>query len=263
MADPSAHPLADRAVVRPDSYGATWAVFLDEWAALNRSVPDADMLHRLDACARQRPSTRVLELGVGTGFVAIPLARRGIPIVGIDGSPEMLERLQRNASGLPVEGVLADFCDFELDERFGLVYFCSSSLYCLPTADAQAACLQAIARHLTDEGRFVITAYLHDDAYYDADGLLETTQSRGDGWRMRWSAIHVPAEQRVLVTRTLQRDGKPDLVFPHQERYLTTEQLDEMAQHAGLRLESRHADWKGTEFQGRGNHVSTYSLSAG
>ena len=78
---------------------------------------------------------------------------------------------------------------------------------------------------------------------------------------MHWSAQHVPAEQRVLVTRTLHRDGEPDLVFPHQERYLTTDQLDDMATRAGLQLEERHGDWKGRAFTGRGNHVSTYVSS--
>ena len=148
----------------------------------------------------------------------------------------MLECLRRNAAGLPVEGALADFAHFDLGETFGLVFFCSSSLYCLPTAAAQAACLQSVARHLTSDGRFVITAYLHDDAWYDAADRLEFVQSEGEGWRMQWSARHVPAEQRVLVTRTLHHDGEPDLVFPHQERYVTIEQLDDMATHAGLAL---------------------------
>ena len=258
MTDAGEHPLTDRDAVRPDSYGEAWAGFLDDWAALNGSVPDPDLLDRLEAAARRNPSPRALELGVGTGFVAIPLARRGIGVVGIDGSAGMLDRLARNATGLPIEGVLADFTDFDLGETFGLVYFCSSSMYCLPTAEAQARCLVSIARHLDADGQFVITAYLHDDAWYDADGRLEVTQSEGEGWRMHWSAQHLPAEQRVLVTRTLHRDGEPDLVFPHQERYLTTDQLDDMATRAGLELEERHGDWKGRSFTGRGNHVSTY-----
>ena len=141
--------------------------------------------------------------------------------------------------------MLADFTDFDLGETFGLVYFCSSSLYCLPTAEAQARCLDSIARHLDADGQFVITAYLHDDAWYDADGRLEVTQSEGEGWCMHWSAQHLPTEQRVLVTRTLHRDGEPDLVFPHQERYLTTDQLDDTATRAGLQLEERHAGLEG------------------
>ena len=78
---------------------------------------------------------------------------------------------------------------------------------------------------------------------------------------MQWSARHVPAEQRVLVTRTLHRDGEPDLVFPHQERYVTTEQLDDMATRAGLELLERTGDWKDRPFTGRGTHVSTYVLA--
>ena len=140
--------------------------------------------------------------------------------------------------------MLADFTDFDLGETFGLVYFCSSSLYCLPSADAQASCLRAIARHVDADGRFVIAAYVHDDAWYDVHDRLEFIQSQGDGWRMHWSARHVPAEQRVLVTRTLHRDGEADRVFPHQERYLTTDQLDNMATAAGLTLIERSADWK-------------------
>lgn len=261
MVDDVQHPLADLDAVRADSYGEAWAGFLDEWAALNGSVADPDLVDRLEQLARRQPDARVLELGIGTGFVAIPLAQRGIAVVGIDGSPEMLDCLQRNATGLPVEGALADFADFDLDETFGLVYFCSSSLYCLPTAAAQGSCLQSIARHLTPDGRFVIAAYLHDDAWYDADGRLEFVQSEGEGWRMQWSARHLPAEQRVLVTRTLHRDGQDDIVFPHQERYVTTEQLDDMATRAGLELLDRTGDWKDRAFKGRGMHVSTYVLA--
>jgi SAM-dependent methyltransferase len=261
MAEPVQHPLADPDAVRADSYGEAWAGFLDEWAALNGSVADPDLVDRLEQLANWQPDSRVLELGIGTGFVAIPLAQRGVAVVGIDASPGMLECLRRNAAGLPVEGALADFAHFDLGETFGLVYFCSSSLYCLPTAAAQAACLQSVARHLTADGRFVITAYLHDDAWYDADDKLEFVQSEGEGWRMQWSARHVPAEQRVLVTRTLHRDGETDRVFPHQERYVTTEQLDDMATRAGLELLERTGDWKNHPFTGRGTHVSTYVLA--
>ena len=164
MPDDLDHPLTDRDAVQADSYGDAWAAFLDDWVALNASIPDPDMLDRLEADARRVPDSRVLELGVGTGFVAIPLAARGIAVVGLDGSPGMLDRLQANATGAPIEGVLADFTDFDLGETFGLVYFCSSSLYCLPSADAQASCLRAIARHVDADGRFVIAAYVHDDA---------------------------------------------------------------------------------------------------
>lgn len=261
MPDDLDHPLTDRDAVQADSYGDAWAAFLDDWVALNASIPDPDMLDRLEADARRVPDSRVLELGVGTGFVAIPLAARGIAVVGLDGSPGMLDRLQANAAGAPIEGVLADFTDFDLGETFGLVYFCSSSLYCLPSADAQASCLRAIARHVDADGRFVIAAYVHDDAWYDVHNRRESIQSQGDGWRMHWSARHVPAEQRVLVTRTLHRDGEADRVFPHQERYLTTDQLDNMATAAGLTLIERSADWKRTPYASNRRHVSTYALA--
>jgi hypothetical protein len=74
---------------------------------------------------------------------------------------------------------------------------------------------------------------------------------------MHSSARHVPAEQRVLVTRTLHRDGEADRVFPHQERYLTIDQLDNMAAAAGLTLIERSADWKRTPYAQARRHVST------
>jgi ubiquinone/menaquinone biosynthesis C-methylase UbiE len=102
----------------------------------------------------------VLELASGTGRVAIPIARKGISIVGLDRSPAMLQHARQKGEGLAnlrlIEG---DMRDFHLDERFGLVFIPYRSFLHLLTVEDQKACLACIREHLVEGGRFALNFF--------------------------------------------------------------------------------------------------------
>lgn len=218
--------------MRPTDYGDVWAEFLDEWTALTASTPPVALLDRVEAVAG--PGGRVLELGCGTGFLAVPLAERGLDVHGVDASPAMLDRLRTRSAAVTVH--LADAADLPDLGHFDVVLFASSSIFCLPDADAQAACVAGMARL---GGAVVIETYVPDPAWFDAEGRMHFIQARGDGWRMRWNSVHRPDEQVIDVVRSFRRDGEEDRLFPHRERYVLPDQLDAMAEAAGLRLVER------------------------
>lgn len=102
----------------------------------------------------------VLEPGIGSGRVAVPLARRGVLVTGVDASAEMLKLLQQHAAGLPVEAHRADMADFRLPARYGVVYVVASTFLLLTTAERQASCLASAAGALEPDGLLVIEASL-------------------------------------------------------------------------------------------------------
>ncbi|MDJ0382063.1 class I SAM-dependent methyltransferase [Streptomyces sp. G-G2] len=98
-----------------------------------------------------------LELGVGTGRIAIPLARAGASVHGIDNSPHMLRRLRAKTGGELVHDTLADMADYSLGRRFALVYSVFNSIFRVADQQRQLACFAATARHLAGpDGRFLV-----------------------------------------------------------------------------------------------------------
>jgi SAM-dependent methyltransferase len=239
---------------RADAYGDVWADFLDEWTAMTGSTPEPALLDRL---AELAGGGRVLELGIGTGYLALPLAARGVRVEGIDGSPRMLELLAAKPGGDAVRTYLGDFADLPVDGVFDLVFFGSSSLFCLPDQDTQARCFASVARHLAPGGTFVVAAYVHDPRWF-RDGRLHFVQAEGEGWAMHWDAVNDPIGQVTDVVRTLHRDGEPPRVFPHRERYAWPAEMDLMARLAGLRLEDRWSTWSRTPYTAKDTAISLY-----
>jgi SAM-dependent methyltransferase len=114
------------------------------------------------ALAREGESP-VLELGCGTGRVAIPIARAGVEIVGLDSSSAMLAKARQRSAGLTnVRWVEGDMRDFDLPERFGLVIIPYRAFQHLITVDEQKSCLACIRRHLRDDGRLAFNVFNPD-----------------------------------------------------------------------------------------------------
>lgn len=117
------------------------------------------------ALAREahQPGRPVLELACGTGRVAIPIAREGISVVGLDLSPDMLARAREKSAGLSnVRWVEGDMARFELTERFGLAFIPFRSFQHLLTTEEQISCLRCIHRHLVPDGRLVVNVFNPD-----------------------------------------------------------------------------------------------------
>ncbi|MDX1649313.1 MAG: class I SAM-dependent methyltransferase [Myxococcota bacterium] len=199
-----------------------------------------------------------LELAVGTGRIALPLAAEGIRVDGIDLAPAMVDQLRRKPGGDRIAVTLGDFADVPVDGRYPLVFVVWNSLFNLLSQDDQVRCFGNVAAHLTDDGRFVVEAYvpaflhrLRDEQHVDAEAI-ETDAVRLDVLR------HDPAVQRIEESHvTLSPQGVH--LVPVVQRYAWPSELDLMARLAGLRLRERWGGWAGEPFDARSRaHVSVY-----
>lgn len=108
-----------------------------------------------------------LELGIGSGRVALPLAAAGVEVHGIDASEAMVERLHAKPGGDAISVTIADFADFSLDTRFTLIYVPFNTFFALLTQDDQVNRFRTVARHLTPDGVFVMEAFVFDASRFD------------------------------------------------------------------------------------------------
>jgi SAM-dependent methyltransferase len=203
---------------------------------------------------------RALELAIGTGRVAVPLVKRGVPVTGIELSRPMIDQLRTkmDESSLPV--VHGDMTSAVADGKYALVYLVYNTISNLLTQEEQVACFRNAARHLTSGGRFVIELWVPELRKLPAgqNGVVFTSEpgyigvDTYDILRQRVVSHHFrfDEEGRVSLFRT-----------PH--RYIWPSELDLMAGLSGFALESRHADWSGAEFTAESrSHVSVYRLTA-
>jgi SAM-dependent methyltransferase len=135
-------------------FGERVAVFYDE-RSTDASRPEvvgpvADML------AEFAGDGSALEFGIGTGRIAIPLAEKGVRVVGIDNSDAMLSRLRAKPEAAGIDAVLGDFATTHVDGDFSVAYLVFNTISNLVTQDAQVACFENAAAHLRPGGRFVI-----------------------------------------------------------------------------------------------------------
>jgi SAM-dependent methyltransferase len=198
----------------------------------------------------------VLELAIGTGRVALPLAQRGLRVDGIEISPEMVGQLRAKPGGADLEVTVADMAAFALPGRYPLVFLVFNSLFNLLSADDQAACFGRAAAHLTDDGRFVVEAFV-PSALGPEDQYLRVEDIAADRLVLD-IARHDRDAQRLDETHVVLTEGGVRL-YPVVTRYAGPEELDEFAERAGLRLQERWAGWRGEPFgPTSGRHVSVY-----
>lgn len=198
----------------------------------------------------------VLELGCGTGSLLLPIAERGIACQGVDLSSEMLAqgRAKFEARGLTAGLHLGDMTDFDVDERFGLVFVASNSLTHLHVAGDIANCFRGVRRHLTPGGRFAFDVFNPSvQVLAGADGVRRERQRFDDPER---GEIRVDVEDRydaaAQVTRGLwyfSSDREPDFVIISLEvRSIFPQELLLLLETGGLRLVERFGDFEGAAF---------------
>lgn len=203
----------------------------------------------------EAPDGPALELGVGTGRVAIPLARDGLEVVGIDASEAMLATLRDKPGGHLVHPICCDFADFDLGRRFKLVYAVFRTFFMLTTQEAQICCLQCVRRHLEPDGILVMDASGLDPAHFG-----DQVEVRSIGV----DSLVVTFMRHDIAAQTLDRqnvvvDGSGVRLFPARMRYAWPPELDLMARVAGLSLRRRWQDWTRSPFvTPTRNFVSVY-----
>ncbi len=188
-----------------------------------------------------------LELAIGAGRIALPLAARGIRVDGVDISPAMVAQLRAKPGGDQIAVTIGDFADVPVPGAYRLIYVVWNSLFNLLTQDDQVRCFENVAAHLTGDGSFVIEAgspdflyRLRDNQYVDAEAI-EVDHVRLDVLR------HDPVKQMLDESHVfLSRDGIR--LNPVVQRYSWPSELDLMARIAGLRLKERWAGWNREPF---------------
>jgi SAM-dependent methyltransferase len=199
-----------------------------------------------------------LELAIGTGRIALPLAARGVRVDGIELAPAMIAQLRAKPGGDQLSVTPGDLADVAVDGRYRLIYVVFNSLFNLLTQDDQVRCFQNVAAHLTDDGSFVIEAFvpshlhrLRDHQYVIAEGI-SIDEVRLD------VARHDATTQRLEKNHVSLTTGGTRLM-PIILRYAWPSELDLMARIAGLRLKERWAGWNREPFTSSSpSHVSVY-----
>ena len=202
-----------------------------------------------DFLAGQARGGAVLELGIGTGRIALPLAARGIVVHGIDLSPDMVAQLRAKPGGDAIPVTIGDFATTRADGSFTLAYLVFNTIMNLTTQDEQVACFENVARHLEPGGRFVIEVGTLSTEPLSVFHLGETHVGVDE---------YEAATQRLVSHHFTLADGRWErLSVPF--RAVSAGELDLMARLAGMRPVERWSGWQREPFTNESRkHVSVW-----
>lgn len=236
----------------PSTYGDHMADVYDDWYGV-RLDPTA-AVDFLEPLAR---GGRVLELGIGTGRVALPLAARGLEVAGVDASTRMVEKLRAKPGGADIPVAIGDFSDVEVEGTFTLVYVAFTTFFALTSQEDQLRCVRRVAQVLEPDGKFVVEVFVPDLSRFTAGQSTFTVEAGGDHVLLD-AMRHDPVNQVVEGNHVLMTGGSVTL-YPLRLRYCWPAELDVMARLAGLELEERVAWYDRSPFDARSTrHVSVY-----
>jgi len=234
------------------TYGDRIAEIYDQWPS-----GALDPTSAVTLLVELAPGGRALELGVGTGRVALPLAARGVEVVGIDASEEMVAKLRAKPGGAAIDVVIGDFADVAAPGTFDMVYVAFNTFFALLTQDAQIRCLGNVAAKLRDGGRLVLECFVPDMGRFDRHQTTRTTRVTTDEVHLDTS-LHDPVAQRIDSAHVVM-GARGVALYPVAIRYAWPAELDAMALVAGLVLEHRYADYDRRPFtRDSPAHVSVY-----
>ena len=196
-----------------------------------------------------------LELGIGTGRIAIPLSQRGVHVHGIELSPAMVEQLQAVAGSDKIGVTVGDFSTIEVEGTFTLAYLVRNTITNLTSQVEQIACFCNVAAHLEQGGRFVIEVYVPE---------LRRLPPGETVHAFTVTPTHLGFEEYDVATQVAHShhywvvDGQLE-TFSAPFRYVWPSELDLMARIAGMRLRERWSDWDRAPFTSESrSHVSVW-----
>jgi SAM-dependent methyltransferase len=198
---------------------------------------------------------RALELGIGTGRIALPLAQRGVRVHGIDLSEAMVARLRAKPGAEQIEVTIGDFATTTVPRQFSVAYLVFNTIMNLTTQDDQVACFSNVAAHLTPGGCFVIEVSVPDlQRLPPGETVRAFTVS---DTRLGFDEYDI-ASQGLVSHHYWVVNGKLE-VFTPPFRYVWPAELDLMARLAGMSLRDRWAGWKREPFTSDStSHVSVW-----
>ncbi len=235
----------------PGTYGDRIAAAYDDLHAHLDPAP------AVKALANLAGGGRVLELAIGTGRVALPLAERGVELHGIDSSEGMVAQLRAKPGGGALPVTMGDFADVGVDGEFGLIFVVFNTFFALLSQEEQVRCFRNVAAHLGPAGTFVIEAFVPDLSRFNERGQSLRASHRGE--RVSFDVSQLDAVRQRVSTSLVVIDGEQVARYPIEIRYAWPAELDLMARLAGLRLRERWSDWTGASFTpASGSHISIY-----
>ncbi|GAA4261906.1 class I SAM-dependent methyltransferase [Dactylosporangium darangshiense] len=234
-------------------------LFGRQWAATYDRTDNPDPTDAVAFLAGLAGAGPALELAIGSGRVALPLAARGVAVEGIEAAPEMVELMRAKPGGADIPVLVGDMADVAVDGGpYPLAYLVFNTLFNLTGEGRQEDCFRNIARVLAPGGAFVIEAFVPDPADFDRDEQQVQVRSvTDDAVTIRLHQYDRAAQTFVRQTVTF-TDGGVRLK-PFGMHYRWPEQIDELAAAAGLRLEARYANWRREPFGPTSrDHISVY-----
>jgi SAM-dependent methyltransferase len=237
----------------PGLFGRLWATGYD--TALPDPAPAVEFLAPLAA------DGPVLELAIGTGRVALPLAARGLTVEGIEASEEMVSQLRTKPGGAGIPVIVGDMADVPVAGPYSLVYLVFNTLFNLVDAERQQDCFRNVARVLAPGGAFVVETYVPDPADFDRDEQVQVRAVTEDSVTFR---VHrYDREAQTFIRQTITFGSQGVELKPFAMRYCWPDQMDVMAAQAGLTLTERYADWSRRAFGSDStDHICVYRKNA-
>jgi SAM-dependent methyltransferase len=242
------------------SFGREMAERYDDIQRFSTTPSRLDRDAALNFLAEWARGGTALELAIGTGWIALPLAERGIRVAGIELSQAMVDRLKAKPGGDQILVTVGDMAEVSVPGRFKLVYVVANSLSNLLTQEAQVRCFENAARHMADDAVFVVEMFVpaflyrgRGDQYVDAEAI-ELDHVRLDVGR------HDPVGQLLDESHVSLTPGGVRF-DPVVTRYAWPPEMDLMARIAGLELKERWGGWKRESFTAAStHHISVYGM---
>jgi SAM-dependent methyltransferase len=199
-----------------------------------------------------------LELAIGAGRIALPLAATGIRVDGVDFSPAMIARLRDKPSGENIAITMGDFVDVGVSGSYHLIYIVYNAFFNVLSQDDQVRCFENVAAHLDDGGVFVIEAFtpgflhrLMNDQHVETEAI--------EMGEVALSIMRHDAATQTLEQNHVRLTSAGARFAPVVQRYAWPAELDLMARIAGLELKGRWGGWKREPFLSSSErHVSVY-----
>jgi len=237
-----------------ETYGERIAEVYDDWYP----AYDEQAISTLSELAQSGPA---LELGIGTGRIALPLRQKGILVHGIDASTAMLDKLRIKPGGDSIPLTVGNFADVGVDGQFSLIYVLFNTFFALVTQDEQIECFENVARHLTPKGVFLIEAFVPDVSRFSGRQTVRAAKVGND--EVRLDVTHWDPVKQQLISQHVVFTERGLRLFPVKLRYVWPTELDLMARLVGLRLRDRWMSWERSSFTADSTkHISVYERSS-
>jgi len=228
-----------------------WADQYDAWHADNSPESAVEFL------LSKANTGRILELGIGTGRVALGIAQRGRPVEGIDVSEAMLAKLTAKVGKLPVVAKHGDMAEIGIDGPFDLIYCASSSFFHLTDQQRQVECFRSVSARLSSTGHFVIEAFIPSSELLTPARSITLRDLTPDTLRLS-ATVTDRLAQRVYFQEVVMRTTGIEFL-PVEERFCWPSELDLMAQLAGMELSERYSNYTKDPLTHKSpQHVSVY-----